>query len=88
MEIRAGRDAPVKPLLELALAPFIRFSQVQSSGGLVLIACTVAALAWANSPYAPSYFALWETPISLGFGDLVLSKSLHHWINDGLMAIF
>uniref|UniRef100_I2Q1U4 Na(+)/H(+) antiporter NhaA n=1 Tax=Desulfovibrio sp. U5L TaxID=596152 RepID=I2Q1U4_9BACT len=88
MEIRAGRDAPVKPLLELALAPFVRFSQVQSSGGLVLIACTVAALAWANSPYAPSYFALWETPVSVGFGGLILSKSLHHWINDGLMAIF
>lgn len=88
MNIQEGRGAPARPLLELALAPFVRFSRVQASGGLVLIACTIAALSWANSPYAPSYFALWETPVSVGFGSLVLSKSLHHWINDGLMAIF
>ncbi|KHK00972.1 Na+/H+ antiporter NhaA type [Desulfovibrio sp. TomC] len=76
------------PLLEQALAPFRRFSHIQASGGLMLIACTVIALIWANSPLASSYFALWETPVSLGFGDMVLSKTLLHWINDGLMAVF
>ena len=76
------------PLIEQALAPFIRFSRVEASGGLVLIACTLIALIWANSPLAPSYFALWEKPVTVGFGDMVLSKTLLHWINDGLMAVF
>lgn len=76
------------PLIEQALAPFVRFSRVEASGGLVLIACTLLALFWANSRFAPSYFALWDTPVTVGFGDMVLSKTLLHWINDGLMAIF
>lgn len=76
------------PLLEQALAPFRRFSHVQASGGIVLIACTLIALVWANSPLAPAYFALWETPVTVGFGGHVLSKTLLHWINDGLMAVF
>jgi len=84
-------DAPEHgaiPLIEQALAPFVRFSRVEASGGLVLIACTILALLWANSRFAPSYFALWETPVIVGFGDMVLSKTLLHWINDGLMAVF
>jgi Na+:H+ antiporter, NhaA family len=85
----ASADPYSQPtLLELALAPFKRFSQIEASGGLVLIGCTLVALLWANSPYAPSYFALWETPVTVGFGDMVLTKSLLHWINDGLMAVF
>lgn len=83
-----GRDRTPIPFIEQALAPFVRFSRVEASGGLVLIACTVAALVWANSPYAASYHALWETPVTVGFGDMVLSKTLLHWINDGLMAVF
>ncbi len=76
------------PFIELALAPFVRFSHVEASGGIVLIACTLVALVWANSPYAPAYAALWDTPVTVGFGGLVLSKTLLHWINDGLMAVF
>lgn len=81
-------DVTPVPLLEQALAPFKRFSRVEASGGLVLIGCTVLALLWANSRFAPAYFALWETPVTVGFGGMVLSKSLLHWVNDGLMAIF
>lgn len=46
------------------------------------------ALGWANSTFAESYVSLWRTPLTFGVGDLSLSKSLHLWINDGLMAIF
>ena len=46
------------------------------------------ALVWANSPFADSYISLWRTPLTIGFGDVALSKSLHLWINDGLMAVF
>jgi NhaA family Na+:H+ antiporter len=54
----------------------------------VLLICTVVALAWANSPWAGSYHRLWEIPLTVGVGSRVLTLSLHHWINDGLMAVF
>jgi NhaA family Na+:H+ antiporter len=46
------------------------------------------ALAWANSPWAASYEHLWETNLTLGFGGWVAHTTLHHLINDGLMAVF
>jgi NhaA family Na+:H+ antiporter len=49
---------------------------------------TVVALVWANSPWAEIYEHLWEIPFNVGFGGFVLSKPLHAWINDGLMAVF
>jgi len=54
----------------------------------VLLASTVAALVWANSPWEQSYHALCNTQIPIGLGWLVLSETLQQWINDGLMAIF
>ncbi len=76
------------PPIEIILKPFNSFLKTESSGGILLLICTVLALIWANSPFADSYFHLWHTKISFGFGDQQLSYSIHHWINDGLMAIF
>jgi len=75
-------------LWEQALVPFVRFSQVESSGGLLLVASAVVALLWANSPWAGSYVALWATPVTLQIGGTSLALSLGHWINDGLMVVF
>ncbi len=80
-------DLPPQPVDRL-LAPFREFSAREASGGLLLIAAALIALVWANSPFADSYAALWRTPLAIGLGDLAISKSLHLWINDGLMAIF
>ena len=74
--------------VERIVRPFQDFTDKQSSGGIVLIAATVIALAWANSPWAESYVALWHTKLTVGVGDFSLSKDLTHWINDGLMAVF
>jgi NhaA family Na+:H+ antiporter len=41
-----------------------------------------------NSPWEHAFHHFWETPIRLSIGQFVLDKTLHHWINDGLMAIF
>ncbi len=57
-------------------------------GGTLLVGATLLGLAWANSPWAQSYETLWHIPLSISFGDLVLERSLLHWINDGLMAMF
>lgn len=74
--------------IERILSPLQEFMHAATSGGIVLIICTIIALVWANSPYADSYHHLWHTYITLDFGGYVLKHSLHHWINDGLMVIF
>jgi NhaA family Na+:H+ antiporter len=74
--------------LERLAKPFQEFAKLEASGGILLIACTVAALIWANSPWAASYFSLWHTKLTFGFAGQQLSEELHFWINDGLMAIF
>jgi len=76
------------PPIEKFLRPFQAFLHAEASGGILLLICTVIALVWANSPFAENYFNLWHTYISIHISDFVLSYSLHHWINDGLMAIF
>jgi Na+:H+ antiporter, NhaA family len=75
-------------IVERALRPFQRFARTEAAGGIVLLACTALALLWANSPWAVSYVALWEQPITIGLAPLALTLSVHAWINDGLMAVF
>ena len=74
--------------IDRILSPFQEFFQREASSGILLIIATLVALAWANSPWADSYQALWHTKVSFNFGEFNLSKDLLHWINDGLMAIF
>jgi NhaA family Na+:H+ antiporter len=78
------RPQPVDRLL----APFREFSRREASGGVLLMVAALVALVWANSPFADSYAGLWETRLTIGVGDLALSKPLLLWINDGLMAVF
>ena len=75
-------------LLQRALIPFQRFARTEASGGILLLIATAIALAWANSPWAESYFHLWETELTIGGREHGITQSLHHWINDGLMAVF
>ena len=86
--VNPRRIAPKKtPIVKLA-RPFQEFAGRETSGGILLLACTVVALAWANSPWAHSYRDLWHTSFSIGFASLNLSKELHFWVNDALMAVF
>ncbi|HKV07031.1 MAG TPA: Na+/H+ antiporter NhaA [Thermoanaerobaculia bacterium] len=77
-----------QPLIERVLRPFAKFAHTASSGGIVLLVCTALALAWANSPWAASYHHIWELEIAVDAGPLSLRSTLHHLINDGLMAVF
>ena len=80
-----GRDSrPVDHIL----APLRNFLHTEASGGILLLAAAIVALAWANSPASASYVALWHTPIAIEVGEFRLAEDLHFWINDGLMAIF
>ena len=69
-------------------APFQEFFRTEAAAGAVLVGCAAAALITANSVWADSYNALWQSQLTVALGRHALSLSLHQWINDGLMAIF
>lgn len=85
----ATRDqkAPTSPI-QLITSPFTRFAKMEAAGGLVLLASTIGALVWSNSPWEHSYHTLLETPLTVGFGKFIVTENRHHWINDGLMSLF
>ena len=58
----------------------------ETVGGTLLLAATVLALVWANSPWAESYVSLRDAP--LGPGSLHLDLTLGAWAADGLLAVF
>lgn len=69
--------------------PIHKFIQQEKAGGIVLGISVVIALFMANSGWSEQYFNFFEH--KLGFlidGRPFLAYSIHHWINDGLMAIF
>lgn len=70
------------------LKPVSRFISQEFTGGIILFVSVVAALIWANSPWAESYHHLWEMKFSIGLAGKGLNGPLHVWINDGLMALF
>jgi NhaA family Na+:H+ antiporter len=64
------------------------FLKLESAGGILLLAAAALALVISNSPLASPYEALLELHFGPTIGPLSLEKSLLHWINDGLMAVF
>jgi Na+:H+ antiporter, NhaA family len=70
------------------VGPIERFLHIEASAGIVLLACALFALGWANSPWSAAYHAIWHLPIGFRVGDLAFERDLHFWINDGLMVVF
>ncbi len=83
-----ARKEERKESISITLEPFSRFFRLESNSGILLLACTLIALCWANSPWAESYFVLRQTVFSLHLGDMSLAQPIILWINDGIMAIF
>ena len=68
---------------------FQRFATIEGISGMLLVAATVLALVWANSPWSESYFGLLNLHFSIGFENLItINEPLVLWINDALMAVF
>jgi len=59
-----------------------------TTSGIVLFSSATLALILSNSPWKEEFHHLWEVNFSIGFAGKYIDKSLHHWINDGLMAVF
>jgi NhaA family Na+:H+ antiporter len=69
------------------VAPLQAFFRLEAASGLLLLACAVAALGWAN--LAPeSYHALFAVPLTVGAGGVAATFSIHALVNDGLMTVF
>ena len=63
--------------------------QQQKASGIVLGISVLVALFLANSPWSETYFSFFEHKLGFRFdGQTYLEYSIHHWVNDGLMAIF
>ncbi len=71
-------------ILARARNALVEFFRLEAAAGILLIAAAVLAILCANSPLVPAYEAFRDTPLG-GDG---LGKSLHWWVNDGLMAVF
>lgn len=70
------------------VTPFQEFVHEQKTTSMLLLVSTLIALIIANSPLAGAYHALIETRVGFVLGGSDYAMSLHHWINDGLMALF
>jgi len=59
-----------------------------NTAAALLLAFTLAAILWANSPWADTYWALLDTHVGFTFGDHTFELTVKHLINDGLMTFF
>lgn len=79
---------PLLHLVRWASRSLERFLQIEAASGVVLLATTAIALAWANSPWTQSYVDFWHTPLGLRVGPLRFERTLEWIVNDGLMVVF
>jgi len=69
--------------------PVQKFIRHEKAGGIVLGISVILAIVMANSPWSASYHHIFSYRLGLLFqGETYLEYNLHHWINDGLMAVF
>ncbi|MDH5516663.1 MAG: Na+/H+ antiporter NhaA [Gammaproteobacteria bacterium] len=80
--------SPWEKSFDKILTPFEEFIHQQTSSGILLMLMAALALFMANSTFASGYAHILHTTVSLGAGSWRLEMSLHHFINDGLMALF
>lgn len=72
----------------MSVARIKAFFELEAAGGIVLALAAILAMIVANSPLHDLYHAFIHAPVSVQIGQFSIDKDAHHWINDGLMAIF
>ena len=65
------------------ISPLRDFLRTEIAGGVVLVAATVIALIWANSPWQDSYHELWTSVLTVGFPDHSISLTLRSGSTTG-----
>lgn len=87
-----ARDPRISPALFPQRGSYAEASRIgtllrkEAVGGALLVAAAVVAMIWANTPAAPTYFALRD--FTVGYAPWHLDLSLGAWSSDGLLAIF
>ena len=68
---------------------FIRsFLKTESASGVLLIIFSILAIILANSELSNFYYSIKNSYLSINFESFQIKETVHHWVNDGLMAIF
>lgn len=80
--------APWERAFDRIISPIEDFAKDQTTSSIFLMLAVVIALFLANSPWAEAYFHFTHTHVKVEAFGKALDKSLHHWVNDGLMALF
>lgn len=60
----------------------------ENTAAALLLAFTLLAILWANSPWDGSYWALLDTHVGLTLGADHFELTVKHLVNDGLMTFF
>ena len=68
--------------------PFKWFFQLEAASGLILLIAAIIALFVSNSNFSDLYFSTLNQYLFIGINEFGLKLSVHHWINDLLMAVF
>ncbi|WP_266368493.1 Na+/H+ antiporter NhaA [Tellurirhabdus rosea] len=84
------QESVLAKILRPLVRPFAEFIRTETSSGIILLFSSILALLLANiNEGIAAYFPfIWESQLTFSVNDFVLSKTLSHWINDGLMALF
>jgi|LULY01.1.fsa_nt_gb NhaA family Na+:H+ antiporter len=83
-----------RPLARVIGRPMLRFLSVEAAGGIVLVAATIIALIWANSPWSAGYGGFWHSEVHLAIGDWFTLEhdghplTLAEVVNDVVMVLF
>lgn len=83
-----SNHAPWEKAFEKVVTPFEEFIHHESTSGLLLMACAILALVFANSPLFHQYEHILHATIGFSIGEARIEHTVHHWINDGLMWLF
>ena len=75
-------------MIQYISKPFKWFFKLEAASGLVLLIAAIVALFISNSNLSEIYFHTLEKYLFIGINEFGLRLSVHHWINDALMAIF
>lgn len=74
----------VKPVVAPVINPIRDLAESGRLSGVLLLVATAVAMIWANSSQGDEFLAFWEQKIGIA----PLDKTISHWVNDGLMAVF
>lgn len=84
----SGRPHLPDEIADWVTKPLARFLRIEAAAGVLLFAAAVLAMTLSNSAWSVPFLEFWQLEVGLRLGPLEFSRSIQHWINDGLMTLF